>query len=51
MGAAALDEILAIFPELADDAEGQVAARELASGRLGRKLAVRHAQNDKPLVS
>ena len=25
-------------------------ARVLASGRLGRKLAVRHAQNDKPLV-
>ena len=51
VGAAALDEILAIFPELADDAEGQVAARELVSVRLGRKLALRHAQNDKPLVS
>lgn len=51
IGAAALDEVLTIFPELADDAEGPVAARELASGRMGRKLAVRHAQNDKPLVS
>ena len=42
-------EILALFPELAEDALPEP-ARVLASGRLGRKLAVRHAQNDKPLV-
>ena len=45
----AREEILALFPELADDALPEP-ARVLASGRLGRKLAVRHAQNDKPLV-
>ncbi|QJD18283.1 Hint domain-containing protein [Paracoccus sanguinis] len=45
----AREEILALFPELAEDALPEP-ARVLASGRLGRKLAVRHAQNDKPLV-
>ena len=45
----AREEILALFPELVEDALPEP-ARVLASGRLGRKLAVRHAQNDKPLV-
>ncbi|WP_156127436.1 Hint domain-containing protein [Paracoccus sanguinis] len=45
----AREEILALFPDLAEDALPEP-ARVLASGRLGRKLAVRHAQNDKPLV-
>ena len=48
---AALAEILTLFPELADRDYQPAAARTLASGRLGRKLAVRHGQNAKPLVS
>ncbi|MFB2532336.1 Hint domain-containing protein [Paracoccus sp. p3-h83] len=50
VGAAARAEILAIFPELARRDYQPVGARILASGRMGRKLAVRHAQNGKPLV-
>lgn len=50
VGRAARDEIFAIFPELADRDYAPVAARELVSGRMGRKLAVRHAQNRKPLI-
>jgi len=45
----AREEILALFPKLAEDALPEP-ARVLASGRLGRKLAVRHAQDDKPVV-
>ena len=52
VGRAARDEILAIFPQLAEGgADLPPPARDLASGRMGRKLAVRHAQNAKPLVS
>ncbi|WP_253270350.1 Hint domain-containing protein [Paracoccus sanguinis] len=51
IGPAALAEILTLFPELADRDYQPAAARTLASGRLGRKLAVRHGQNAKPLVS
>lgn len=47
---AARAEIFAIFPELAMPGHEPVAARELASGRLGRKLTARHIQNNKPLV-
>ena len=50
VGPAARDEIFALFPELRDGAE-KTPARQLASGRMGRKLAVRHATNGKPLVS
>ena len=50
VGPAALAEIFAIFPELASPEHHPVAVRELASGRMARKLAVRHAQNRKPLV-
>ncbi|MFB2531728.1 Hint domain-containing protein [Paracoccus sp. p3-h83] len=50
VGAAARDEILAIFPELADRDYQAIPARTLASGRMGRKLAVRHIQNGKALV-
>ncbi|NHF74597.1 Hint domain-containing protein [Paracoccus xiamenensis] len=50
VGPAAVEEIYAIFPELRYGEE-HAAARVLTSGRLGRKLVVRHAQNDKPLVS
>lgn len=51
VGRAAREEIFAIFPELRDRDYAPPAARHLASGRMGRKLAVRHAQNDRPLVS
>ncbi|MDQ1901347.1 Hint domain-containing protein [Paracoccus sp. WLY502] len=50
VGPAAREEIFAIFPELREGAE-RPAARLLTSGRMGRKLAVRHHQNGKPLVA
>lgn len=52
LGHAAREEIFAIFPELRNTPaqEAPAGARMLASGRLGRKLAVRHAQNGKALV-
>ncbi|MFD1798133.1 Hint domain-containing protein, partial [Paracoccus aurantiacus] len=50
VGPAAVEEIFAIFPELERQTEAPVAARELASGRMARKLVVRHLQNRKPLV-
>ncbi len=52
VGASAREEIFAIFPELRERAEDEqpAGARLLASGRTGRKLAVRHAQHHKPLV-
>ncbi|MDO5643123.1 MAG: Hint domain-containing protein [Paracoccus sp. (in: a-proteobacteria)] len=51
LGRAARQEIFAIFPELADRDYNPVAARSLTSGRMGRKLAVRHAQNGKALIN
>lgn len=52
VGRAAREEIFALFPELRDRAETDqpAGARLLASGRTGRKLAVRHAQHSKPLL-
>lgn len=52
VGEAAREEIFAIFPELREMAEDAMpeGARMLASGRQGRKLAVRHAQHNKALV-
>ncbi|MDF3607053.1 Hint domain-containing protein [Paracoccus sp. DMF-8] len=50
VGPAARAEILALFPELADDTTVPEAARLLASGRPARKMAVRHIENSKPLV-
>lgn len=50
VGTAAQEEIFAIFPDLRDGTE-RPPARLLASGRMGRKLAVRHQQNHKPLVA
>lgn len=50
VGPAALEEILTLFPEL----RGGVVptpARELASGRMGRKMAARHQQNQRSLVN
>ena len=51
VGAAAREEIFALFPELKNRDYVPVAARAIATGRMGRKLAVRHQQNHKPLVS
>ena len=50
-GEAGREEIFAIFPELRDDRVTRATARTLASGRMGRKLAMRHVLNRKPLVS
>lgn len=50
VSAAARDEILALFPELENRDYAPAPARPLASGRMGRKLAVRHAANRKPLI-
>ena len=49
VGPAAVEEIFAIFPELRTGVT-RPTARVLTSGRLGRKLVVRHLQNRKPLV-
>lgn len=49
VGIAARAEILTLFPELADHAA--VPARTVTSGRMARKLAVRHLQNQRPLVN
>lgn len=51
VGPAARAEIFEIFPHLAElDYEAR-SARPLASGRMGRRLAHRHIQNNKMLVS
>ncbi|MDO5620383.1 MAG: Hint domain-containing protein [Paracoccus sp. (in: a-proteobacteria)] len=50
IGSAARDEIFSLFPELRGHDYTPTSARPLPSGRLGRKLAVRHARNGKPLV-
>ncbi|KGJ20237.1 hemolysin [Paracoccus sanguinis] len=51
VGKAARFEILSLFPELLSKTYTPPTARVLASGRMGRKLAVRHKQNERPLVS
>lgn len=51
VGSAALEEIFTLFPQLRDPEERPEGARLLLSGRQGRKLAQRHAQNSKPLVA
>ncbi len=52
LGVAVSEEIFALFPELRNHAPGYVptGARHLASGRMGRKLAIRHLQNRRDLV-
>ncbi|WP_415393194.1 hypothetical protein [Paracoccus sp. SJTW-4] len=50
LGASALAEIFAIFPELKDQDHEPVPARQLVPGRMGRNLAARHTQNNKALV-
>lgn len=51
VGAAAREEIFALFPELENTDHTPIAARTLPSGRQARKLAMRHLQNGKPLAS
>ncbi|WP_347138706.1 Hint domain-containing protein [Paracoccus sp. SSK6] len=51
VGRAAREEIFALFPELEQTADKPAAARDLPSGRMARKLAMRHQQNRKPLVA
>ncbi len=50
VGKAAVEEIYTLFPELRKLDNKPMAARELASGRLGRKLAERHIRNRKDLI-
>lgn len=50
VGPAAREEIFAIFPELRVNGTLPVSARPLVPGRLGRKLAVRHAQHGRALA-
>ncbi|AGT08363.1 Hint domain-containing protein [Paracoccus aminophilus] len=47
----AVNEILALFPELKQPDYVMPPARILASGRQARKLAVRHRQNRRPVVT
>ncbi|MFV0302175.1 MAG: Hint domain-containing protein [Paracoccus sp. (in: a-proteobacteria)] len=49
LGPAGYAEVHGLFPELARG-DNPVPARELVSGREGRKLAWRHLQNSKPMV-
>lgn len=51
VGPDALDEIYELFPELSDAGFVPSQARTLATGRMARRLAVRHAQNGKALVA
>lgn len=51
VGENARKEIFSLFPELDDDSFVPEAARYLAPNRMARKLAKRHVQHSKPLVS
>lgn len=51
VSAEAREEIFALFPELMDMEHRAASARPLATGRMGRRLAHRHAQNNKMLLS
>lgn len=50
LGPAALHEIHALFPELAEATDLPRPARPLIAGREGRSLAARHMRNSKPLL-
>jgi len=50
VGQAALEEIFTIFTELENFEGDPVPARALASGRMGRRLIVRHLRHGKQLV-
>lgn len=51
VGKAAREEIFTLFPELSHDDYEPIPARILATGRMGRKLAMRHVKNSKLLVT
>lgn len=51
LGDAARDEIFSLFPELRDRDYQPAAARLLVSGRQGRKMTMRHLQNEQALVN
>lgn len=51
VGLKAKEEIFSIFPELAERDYKPESARLLASGRMARKLAIRHIENRKPLIA
>lgn len=51
VGKAAQEEIFALFPKLRERDYAPVAVRPLAPGRMGRKLAARHRQNNKRLIT
>ena len=51
VGPAARQEILDLFPQLLDEAFVVEAARPLSSGRMGRKLAMRQAQQGRALLN
>lgn len=50
VGPKAMREIQALFPDLADATAAVPQARNFASGKMGRKLAMRQARNHQPLV-
>lgn len=50
VGKAAQEEIFTLIPELRGRDYVPEGARVLATGRMGRRLAMRHAQHGKPLV-
>ncbi|WBU64987.1 Hint domain-containing protein [Paracoccus aerodenitrificans] len=50
VGPTAAEEIFTLFPELRDFDECH-AVRIIAPGRMGRRLALRHKNNEKPLVN
>ncbi|WP_439143570.1 hypothetical protein [Planktotalea sp.] len=42
---------MTIFPELAEIHDRPVPARRIVNGRRGRKLAMRHMKNHRPLLA
>lgn len=48
--AEAVAEIMALFPELADVNYQALSARTMANGRMGRQLAIRHKNKNRPLL-
>lgn len=51
VGRAAAEEIFNLFPQLLDRNYSAEPARQLVSGRIGRKMAERHRLNERALVS
>ncbi|MBQ1203607.1 MAG: Hint domain-containing protein [Loktanella sp.] len=51
VSAEARKELLALFPDLSKSDNPDAGARKFVPGRVGRRLAARHAQNSKPIVN